>query len=175
MGSTSIAHEAEGRMGYSLRGYEDEGNNCFSKIQLVGQKYRDKTTLDSKTLFSRHCYGFQSRSFSLLVGIQPRSSSTNQNSALIINHQRILLILNKLVVVVVGWLGWLEWRGWLGWTIRSSGVGNCLFLRSWGWGIDHQERKKLEIPVWPGAWLQVKLNHALREVFQQKVAFSVGG
>ena len=32
MGSESIAHEAEGRMG-------------FSKIQLVGQKYRDKTTL----------------------------------------------------------------------------------------------------------------------------------
>ena len=33
MGSESIAHEAE--------------NNCFSKIQLVGQKYRDKTTLAS--------------------------------------------------------------------------------------------------------------------------------
>ena len=25
-----------------LRGYEDERNNCFRKIQLVGQKYRDK-------------------------------------------------------------------------------------------------------------------------------------
>ena len=37
-GSKSIAHEAEGRMGYWLRGHE-----CFSKIQLVGQKYRDKT------------------------------------------------------------------------------------------------------------------------------------
>ena len=24
-----------------------ERNNCFSKIQLVGQKYRDKTTLAS--------------------------------------------------------------------------------------------------------------------------------
>ena len=34
----SIAHEAEGRMGYWLRGYEGERNNCFSKIQLVGQK-----------------------------------------------------------------------------------------------------------------------------------------
>ena len=30
MGSESIAHEAEG-----------EGNNYFSKIQLVGQKYRE--------------------------------------------------------------------------------------------------------------------------------------
>ena len=36
---------------------------CFSKIQLVGQKYRDKTTLASKTRFSRHCFGFQSRRF----------------------------------------------------------------------------------------------------------------
>ena len=39
MGSESIAHEAEGRMGYLLRGHEGERNNCFSKIQLVGQKY----------------------------------------------------------------------------------------------------------------------------------------
>ena len=44
MGSESKAHEAEGRMGYWLRGHEGERNNCFSKIQLVGQKYRDKTT-----------------------------------------------------------------------------------------------------------------------------------
>ena len=26
------------RMGYCLTGYEGERNNCFSKIQLVGQK-----------------------------------------------------------------------------------------------------------------------------------------
>ena len=38
MGSESIAHEAEGQMGYWLRGHEGERNNCFSKIQLVGQK-----------------------------------------------------------------------------------------------------------------------------------------
>ena len=38
--------------------------------------------------FSRHCFGFQSRRFSLLVGynIQPSSSSTNQNAALIIDR-----------------------------------------------------------------------------------------
>ena len=40
----------------------------FSKILLVGQKYRDKTTLTSKTRFSCHCFGFQSQRFSLLVG-----------------------------------------------------------------------------------------------------------
>ena len=30
-------------MGYWLRGHEGKRNNCFSKIQLVAQKYRDKT------------------------------------------------------------------------------------------------------------------------------------
>ena len=47
MGSESIANEAEGLMGYWLRGHEGEGNNRFSKIQQVGRKYRDKTTLAS--------------------------------------------------------------------------------------------------------------------------------
>ena len=47
MGSESIAHEAEGRMSYWLRGHEDERNNCFSENQLVGKKYRDKATLAS--------------------------------------------------------------------------------------------------------------------------------
>ena len=37
-GSELIAHEAEGRMGYWLGGHEGERNNCFYKIQLVGQK-----------------------------------------------------------------------------------------------------------------------------------------
>ena len=55
-------------MGYWIRGHEGERNNCFTKIQPVGQKYRDKTTLASKKRFSRHCFGFQSRRFSLLVG-----------------------------------------------------------------------------------------------------------
>ena len=36
MGYESIAHEVEG-----------ERKNCFSKIQLVGKKYRDKTTVAS--------------------------------------------------------------------------------------------------------------------------------
>ena len=63
-----IAYEAEGRMGYWLGGHEGERNSCLSKIRLVGQKYRDKTILASKTRFSPHCFGFQSRRFSLLVG-----------------------------------------------------------------------------------------------------------
>ena len=46
-GSESIAPEAEGQMGYFLRRHEGERNNCLSKIQLVGRKYRDKTTLAS--------------------------------------------------------------------------------------------------------------------------------
>ena len=47
MGSESIAPEAESQMGYWLRGHEGERNNCFSNIQLVGKKYRHKTTLAS--------------------------------------------------------------------------------------------------------------------------------
>ena len=68
MVSESIAHEAFSLMGYWLRDHEGERNNCFSKIQLVGQIYRDETTLAGKTRFSRHCFGFQNRRFSLLVG-----------------------------------------------------------------------------------------------------------
>ena len=43
MDSETIAHGAAGRMGYYLRGHEGERNDCFSKIQVVDQKYRDKT------------------------------------------------------------------------------------------------------------------------------------
>ena len=38
MGSESIVHEAEGQMAYWIRGHEGGRNNCFSRIQLVGQK-----------------------------------------------------------------------------------------------------------------------------------------
>ena len=41
MGSVSIAHEEDSRMGYWIRGHEGERNNCFSKIQLLGKKYRE--------------------------------------------------------------------------------------------------------------------------------------
>ena len=72
MGSESIAHKIEGRMGYWLRDHEGEKNNSIvlvkCKIQLVGEKYQDKTTLASKTWFNHHCFDFQSRRFSLLVG-----------------------------------------------------------------------------------------------------------
>ena len=37
MGYESIAHEAEGRMGYWLMAHEGEWNNFFSKIKLVTQ------------------------------------------------------------------------------------------------------------------------------------------
>ena len=43
MGSESIAHEAQGWMGYWLRGHERGKRNkyCFSKIQVVGKKYQE--------------------------------------------------------------------------------------------------------------------------------------
>jgi len=65
-----------------LEAMRARGIIVFSKIHLVGQKYRDKTTLASKTRFSRHCFDFQSRRFSLLVGynIEPSSSIDNRRS-----------------------------------------------------------------------------------------------
>mgnify|MGYP006896118039 CR=1 FL=1 len=73
MGYESIAHEAEGRMGFWLRGYEGEKNNCFSKIQLVGQKKKIKTKHLSQVK-ARLQSSFTAKSlqiwrrFSLLVG-----------------------------------------------------------------------------------------------------------
>ena len=63
MGFESITHEDEGQMGYWLRGYEGKRNNHFSKIQLVGQKYRDKTTLASKLRVSRIVLVFKAGAF----------------------------------------------------------------------------------------------------------------
>ena len=62
--------------------------------------------------------------------------------------------------------------------VRSGarGVGNCLFLLAQGWEINHQETNTLQIPGdtsggW-GAWLQVKLNHALRVNFHYRATFA---
>ena len=92
MGYESIANEADGRMDHWLRGYEGERNNCFSKIQLVGQKNIEAKHLSQ--VKARHQSFFTAkkkqiwRRFSLLVdyNIQPTSSSANQNAALMIDH-----------------------------------------------------------------------------------------
>ena len=57
-------------------------------IDLCNDELKYSSETSAKARFSRHCFGFQSRRFSLLVGydIQPGSSSTNQNAALIIDH-----------------------------------------------------------------------------------------
>ena len=65
MGSELIAHEAEG---YWLRGREGERNNCFRKIQLVGQKYRDETTFSWLKLDANPFLPPKIRRSSLLVG-----------------------------------------------------------------------------------------------------------
>ena len=75
MAYESIAHEAEGRMGYWLRGHEGESNNCFSKIQLVGQLVKKvsrrnifrKLKLDFNPLLPPKHFKY-GRRFSLLVG-----------------------------------------------------------------------------------------------------------
>ena len=47
MGSESVAHEAEGLMGYWLRGHEGERNNC-----LVKSNYLVKYNENQKVLAS---------------------------------------------------------------------------------------------------------------------------
>ena len=86
MGSKLIAREAEGRMGYWPRGHKGEMNNCFGKIQLVGQKNNETKLLSlvkarKKGDSAAIVLVFQSRHFSLVVGynIKPSRSSTNQN------------------------------------------------------------------------------------------------
>jgi len=38
MGYEPVTRETEGQMHYWIRVYEGERNNCFSKIQQLGQK-----------------------------------------------------------------------------------------------------------------------------------------
>ena len=59
-------------MGYWLRGYENERNNCFSKIQLVGHKISRlnifrKLRLDFNPFLPPKHYKYGGR-FSLIVG-----------------------------------------------------------------------------------------------------------
>ena len=44
MDCESIAMRLKAEWAIHLRGRECERNNCFTKIQLVGQQYQDKTT-----------------------------------------------------------------------------------------------------------------------------------
>ena len=47
MGCESIAMRPKAKWSIDSEAIRGERNNCFSKIKLVGQKYRDKTTLAS--------------------------------------------------------------------------------------------------------------------------------
>jgi len=72
MGYESIAHEAEGRMGHRFIGHEGERNNCFSQIQLVGQKNIETKHLSQvearhQSYFTAKHYKYDGR-LSLLVG-----------------------------------------------------------------------------------------------------------
>ena len=93
MASESIAHQAEDRMGYRLRDHEDKRIIVLAKssqlVEKVSREHIFRYLKVDKRRFSRHCFGFHSRRFSLLVdyNIQPSSSSTNQNGVLKIDHQ----------------------------------------------------------------------------------------
>ena len=64
----SIAHEAEGRMGYWLVVYEGERNNCFSKIQLVGQKNIETKHFSQVKAGHQSFFAAKTLQISLLVG-----------------------------------------------------------------------------------------------------------
>ena len=64
MGYESIARSAFGLMGYWLIAHEGERNNCFSIIQLVGQKNVETKHL---SLVKTRLFAL-SRRFSVLVG-----------------------------------------------------------------------------------------------------------
>ena len=68
-------------------GYEGERNNCF-KIQLVHQKNIETKHLSQVKAGHQFFLAAKTLQISLLVSynIQPTSSSTNQNAALMIDH-----------------------------------------------------------------------------------------
>ena len=47
MGSESVAHEAEGLMGYWLRGHEGERNNCLVKSNYLVRNNENQKVLAS--------------------------------------------------------------------------------------------------------------------------------
>ena len=69
MGSESIAHKAEGRMGYCLRGHEGERNKCFSKIQLFGHKYREQNNLSYQNAIQSPLFWFSKQAFFATSGL----------------------------------------------------------------------------------------------------------
>ena len=54
-------------MGYWLRGHSGERNNCFSRIQLAGQKYRENNFSWLKLDFNPF-FAAKKPALSLLVG-----------------------------------------------------------------------------------------------------------
>ena len=77
--------------------------------------------------FSRHCFGFQSRRFSLLGGynIQPSSISTNQNAAMIIDRQldfTKMLFYDTVFCETAGRASCVTLTGELGSSLKTSGV-----------------------------------------------------
>ena len=48
--------------------------------------------------------------------------------------------------------------------VKSPGVGNCLFLHARGWGIEHQLKKKSQIPGGvPGGMVTARIEPCIRK------------
>ena len=72
MGSESIAHEAEGRMGYRLRGHEARGIIVLAKSNWFVKNIENKKKMRYLKLDFNSVLPPKSRRFSLLVGYNKR-------------------------------------------------------------------------------------------------------
>ena len=130
MGSESIAHSAFGLMGYWLRGHEGETNNCFSKIQLVGQKYREWKNFSHLKVHFNPFLSPKNVRFSLLVGynLKSGSSSTKRNAVLIITTSWILIKdVNRCIQVYTRFI-WVYIRCIIGVWGRCIRCIRCIWL-----------------------------------------------
>ena len=101
MGSESIAQEAKGQMGYGLliEAMSTRGIifYCLSKIQVVDQKYRNKTEAKLK-LANAVCFGFESQCFLPLV-VSMFSSDPPQTPFLLTKSTLKNSVLEKLITL----------------------------------------------------------------------------
>ena len=80
--SESITHEALSLMSYGLRDHEGERNNCFTKIQLVGQK----------SIETKHLSLVKARPF-----LPPKHYKHGQRFSLIVGYDIYYILLNYFI------------------------------------------------------------------------------
>ena len=109
---------------------EGETNNCFSKIQLVGQKYREWKNFSHLKVHFNPFLSPKNARFSLLVGynLKSGSSSTKRNAVLIITTSWILIKdVNRCIQVYTRFI-WVYIRCIIGVWGRCIRCIRCIWL-----------------------------------------------